>query len=383
MAQTNLKLQSQLAGSASMGAYSAGRSLSSAITRAVVLLALLTAGLWFIEAALGAVLFALLAIVLALALNAPVSRLERRGLSRWQALACVLLALGLLLILLGWLVVPRFIAEAGNLAESAPLLVEGVEAQINGVLARYPAVSTRLNLDQDMLWDMVPNLQSALLRVGRYTVGLLSLLVYLLLLLSTVAYMVALPHGLLRGYLSLFPPALRDRATEAFTRGSSQVSSWVYSNAVVGALEAVAAAIVLPLLGVPGALVWAALTFFGELIPKVGPFVVAIPPILAALAVSTEAALWTLLFYVVVLSVIDAVVTPYVRGRTMRLHPASVIFAVLALGSAFGLIGALVATPLCGMVKAYWEVFWLSRHEAVEERDPRINTMLGAPAERA
>jgi len=44
----------------------------------------------------------------------------------------------------------------------------------------------------------------------------------------------------------------------------------------------------------------------------------------------------------------------------MNLHPVSTLFVMLAMASAFGLIGALIATPLTAFIKAYYEEFFLS-----------------------
>ncbi len=106
-------------------------------------------------------------------------------------------------------------------------------------------------------------------------------------------------------------------------RASQMVVGWIWSNIVVGALEAVLVAIVLSLLHIPGALIWAALAFFAELVPKVGPYVMSIPPILVALAADPWDALWVTLFYVVMNEIMGDFVTPYVCGETSRRAPGT------------------------------------------------------------
>ena len=44
----------------------------------------------------------------------------------------------------------------------------------------------------------------------------------------------------------------------------------------------------------------------------------------------------------------------------MNLHPVSTLFVMLAMASAFGLTGALIATPLTAFIKAYYETFILA-----------------------
>ncbi len=195
-------------------------------------------------------------------------------------------------------------------------------------------------------------------------------------LLSAVAYLLIDPRTLLRGLLQLFPLRRREAATRAFVRASRAVGGWLRANAIEGAIEAAAAAIALSLLGVPGALVWAGLTFFAELVPKLGPYLMAIPPILVALAVDPLDALWVALFYIALNTVVANVIDPPLRGAQMRLHPVVLLFATLAFAAAFGLPGALIATPLMSFIAAFYAEFFLARRPADPDLDARVERML-------
>ncbi len=172
------------------------------------------------------------------------------------------------------------------------------------------------------------------------------------------------------------PPARRDAAERAFIKSSQAITGWLWSNVIIGALEAPAAAIALSLLGVPGALVWAALTFFAALVPLLGPYLMAIPPILVALAVDPMKALWVTIFYLVLVQVTGNVVAPLVRSSRMKLHPVSQLFVVLAMGSVFGVLGALIATPVTGIFKAFYEEFFLSRQPPDTRMEQRVENMM-------
>ena len=59
--------------------------LFPALSRALLLAAALVVLLWFLDAAMLAVLFSMLAVILGITLGAPVSWLERRGWPRWRS----------------------------------------------------------------------------------------------------------------------------------------------------------------------------------------------------------------------------------------------------------------------------------------------------------
>jgi predicted PurR-regulated permease PerM len=94
-----------------------------------------------------------------------------------------------------------------------------------------------------------------------------------------------------------------------------------------------------------------------ELIPYVGPWLGAVPPILYALVVHPLSALWVTLLFLGVHQIEGHVVVPKVMGSALRLHPLLVIFGLLAGGEVYGLPGVLVALPLLAAARAIWEFF--------------------------
>lgn len=351
-------------------------SLYRALARTIYLAAGVFVFVWFLDAITLVLLFFLIALILTLALNPPVTWLERKKVPRVLAALLVLGMLGALTVGLGALVVPRLADEASGLAESLPAYATQLQSRAADVVDHYPRLAQRLRPDGDLLRQWTPVLQTALARVGRYSLSILGALVFGLLLFSTVVYSLANPRPLLRGYLSAWPAHLRPQAERAFARSAQAVSGYVWANAIVGAVEAVAAGIALSMLGVPGALVWAAFTLFSEMVPQVGSLLMAVPPVLVALAVDPQKALWVAVFYIVLQQVAGTFLAPIVQGSQMKLHPVSLIFSVLAMGSVFGVLGAFVSTPLAGMVKAFYEEFYLARQPRDEQQDERIENML-------
>jgi predicted PurR-regulated permease PerM len=100
--------------------------------------------------------------------------------------------------------------------------------------------------------------------------------------------------------------------------------------------------------------VWAGVT---ELIPYVGPWLGAAPPVLYALVQHPLSALWVALLFLAIQQLEGHVVVPKVMGHSLRLHPLLVIFGLLAGGEIYGFPGILVALPLLAAGRAVWEFF--------------------------
>ena len=101
-----------------------------------------------------------------------------------------------------------------------------------------------------------------------------------------------------------------------------------------------------------------------ELIPFVGPFLGALPPLLVALFQDPLTAVWLGIFFTALQQLEGHVVAPYIFGHTLRINPLLVIFALLLGGEAYGILGALLALPLAAMLRE--TVVYLRRHLVLE-----------------
>jgi predicted PurR-regulated permease PerM len=99
---------------------------------------------------------------------------------------------------------------------------------------------------------------------------------------------------------------------------------------------------------------WVAVT---EVLPYLGPWLGAIPPVIYALVVHPISALWVMLLFLGIHQLEGHVVVPNVMGGALRLHPLLVIFGLLAGIEIDGIVGALVALPLLAAGRATWEFF--------------------------
>jgi len=67
---------------------------------------------------------------------------------------------------------------------------------------------------------------------------------------------------------------------------------------------------------------------------------------------------------------------PKLRSTTMNIHPMSSLFLLLAMGTAFGLTGALLATPLAAIIKAYYEEFYIAQFPEDPALEKRIDDII-------
>lgn len=341
-----------------------------------VALALAVVALWFLHQIVGMILLMICIGILAIVINAGVSWLQRKGWKRGIATGVVMLVTVGIMVGVFWLVIPRLIEQGSQLAAGLPDLVQRLQSNLAPILSEHPGLADELSLDALDPSRFIGSLPSVLGSIGRMSLSLLGSLVLMILVVSTVIYIVLAPKPILAFYLWLFPKEKREAAEAAFIEGSDSVVGWIWANVIIGFGEAVVTTIFLSMMGIPGAFVWGVLVFFAELIPRVGGYIMALPPVLVALAVDPMTAVWIALYFVVMNIIGGDVIAPRIRSNMMSLHPAFLMVMMLAMATAFGILGAILATPVAGFVSAFYTHFVMTKKPHDETIPVRVDRML-------
>jgi predicted PurR-regulated permease PerM len=347
----------------------------------LVLLPLLLLLVWTVAGAVRHVLFLfLVSLLIALLLNPLVRGLGRAKVPRGGAVALVYLAFAAvvaLAILALALVVVQQTRNAAHRVDNYFTVASGHPPQTG---AQHDLARLQVWLDHNHLGSIHVEREGRkfLDQVGtadvqKYTTKALhwaegagltvvTLLFDAVLLVVVSIYMLLDMQRLTEAVDRRFPPHGRGGL---IVRMEQAVASYVKGQLLLSLIIGVSVGLGLWILGTVGAVphgdkyaaafgAWAAVT---ELIPYIGPWLGAIPPVLYALVQNPLSALWVALLFLGIQQLEGHVVVPKVMGRSLRLHPLLVIFGLLAGGEIYGFAGILVALPLLAAGRAAWEFF--------------------------
>jgi predicted PurR-regulated permease PerM len=187
-------------------------------------------------------------------------------------------------------------------------------------------------------------------------------LLFSLVLIIVVSIYMLLDMGRLSAAVDRrFPP--RPGSGSLVPRLEGALAGYVRGQVLLSLIIGVSAGVSLWLLGTLGwaegmdtyALLFGAWVGAMELIPYLGPWLGAIPPVTYALIVDPVSAIWVTLLFLGIHQIEGHIVVPKVMGSALRLHPLLVIFGLLAGGQIYGLAGIFVALPLLACIRALWE----------------------------
>lgn len=194
-----------------------------------------------------------------------------------------------------------------------------------------------------MLAPHLEDVASALVGVVSGTVTGVFQTVVLLILTVYVLYDF---HRITAAMLALVPKPYHDGVRALAGSLDDAVGSFVRGQLVIAVLVGLMVYLGLSLIGLPLAGFIALLAGLLNVVPFLGSIVPAIPALAIAIAGGWWQVILVVLVFVIANQIDNHLLTPYVLSRSTRLHPVTVILAVIG-GFAFGgIVAAILAVPL-------------------------------------
>jgi len=352
----------------------------SATTKRVVVLMFALLGLYLLSRTVEIVRPFIWAAIVGYILQPLVAQLERRGLPRNLAALTVFLTVVAFIIGIVRFVVPLAFAEIRDLQGALPTLIQTAQRSVADVTD-----NTLLDqLDEAIFQRAIPELIQGAPRMAVPFAAAIGhfLLEFLVFLIGTFFFLRDIPKlgGWFRGFI---PPSQRAEMIPLLGQVSALLGRYIRGQLMLVAIMASATTIGLTLFGLPYSFVLGILTGLLETIPIVGPITAGAIAVLVALG-HPNAFGWPQLVYAAAIAALytvlrhaeDYFVIPLLIGRIVRLHPALVIFSLLAGGTAFGLLGVLLAVPVAATVRLV--LMYVGAKLRDEDPFPRLEEELAA-----
>ena len=139
------------------------------------------------------------------------------------------------------------------------------------------------------------------------------------------------------------------------------VTGYITGNLLISLICGLLTYAVLAIMGVPFAGLIALFVGLADLIPLIGATLGAIVGVLAAFTASVTAGIVVLIFFVVYQQLENHLLQPLIFARTVQLNPLTVLLAILIGVELAGILGALLAIPIAGILQIIARDIWDTR----------------------
>lgn len=292
--------------------------------------------------------------------NPIVVLLERRlRIPRGKAVLAVLLALLLVLVVLFAIVIPALLRQITALVAAVPTYAQQVN-HFFATLDQQPWVQ-QLNLQETLatidlpidtiVGDVLGNVTKSFSAVGAALSTVASAALSVLTIPFIFVYMLKDGDRLVPAIARWFPSSYRNNIVEALRETNKTIASYIGGQMLVCLFTGFFTGVGYALIGLPYAALLGVVAAITNLIPYVGPYLGLLPAVLVALTISPLQALLACVVVLVVQQIEANFVSPNVLGKSLDMHPLTIMFILLVSGSLFGVMGMVLAVPAYGVVK--------------------------------
>ncbi len=296
-----------------------------------------------------------ISLLFAAATAKPADYLQRLRIPRGVAVVLVYLAALVVLIGIGWFVLPPLFGQLANLADAIPSYVDRyqkLKRAYDQLRQEYPGLAPfedQLAAAGARLVQHVAGTLTALpTRLFGIFLDVLSVFAISILIVTSRERLVAFT-------LSLVQPDHRDEWERVLAKMWDRIGHYLRAKIIEMAVIATITYLALLLIGVPYALLLAIVVGFGEAIPRIGPWLARLPLLGIAALEGWQTFALAFVASVLIENAKGYVISPLIEGDQLDIHPLLVFTAVLVGSALFGVAGAFVAVPAAAMVQVLFE----------------------------
>lgn len=329
---------------------------------AVLAVLLLCLGIWTARSTL---IFGFAAALIAVALSIPAGWLQRRGLRRGWAIAVATIDVGLVVLLLFFLVVPRLLTGVIELLSTIrPAISSLVTVYANlrerseFLSAALPSLAVDLDsalIDSTRAQEILQQFIDASLAVAPSLLGgvgtVVAVVINLIFVLFIAIFFLVDPQSYIKASLYLVPRHYHQRATEIWNELYRTISLWISALLLSISITMGLVWLILGLLlGMPNAIVVAVFAGIATFIPNIGAFLPLIPIFIFTLASDPAQLVIYVPVYLLIQFTESNVITPSIVKAELEIPPGGLMIFQLLVTLAFGALGLLLAVPLLAVL---------------------------------
>ncbi len=307
-----------------------------------------------------------LALVVVYLLNPLVNRLQRRGLRRGLAVALIYVAFVAVLTTALSFIIPAIAHQISGFIEKLPTYVQDVTDWVNRFAAKR-GWDFKIDLTTEKIQQYVTDNRETIIGVlggvRSFAFSLIHILITLIIgIILSIYILLDLPK-IQRSVRAMLPENRREEVLGLTEKIGGALGGFFRGQLLVALFVGVASAALLTWPArIPFAIVVGLIAGVFNLVPLIGPFIGAIPAVILGLLSGHPNRAWVAALMLLLVQQIDNhIISPNVMGRTVKLHPITVMLALLAAGSLFGIFGMLLIIPTIAAIKAVGQHLWSKR----------------------
>ena len=161
-------------------------------------------------------------------------------------------------------------------------------------------------------------------------------------------------NELLLGFL---PKKIQNTTRDLCNEVNTSLRKYVQGTLILASLIFVVSSIGFLISGLRAPLLFGLFCGLTNIIPYLGPYIGGIPAVIVGLSQSPITGIITLVVIVIVQFIEGNLLQPIIMSKQLKLHPVTIMLALLVFGYFWGVLGMILATPIVATLKVIFTFF--------------------------
>ncbi len=280
--------------------------------------------------------------------------LERKGWNRMLSILVIYLLFAGVVTVFLIVVWPPLQKQVTDFLNNVPLLLRELQSQFNEL--RQSRLFSMFSEENSQISNKITESINSIIEAATKSIShVVTFLNDFFIVVGTVPillyYMLKQDDRVTPSLTRMLPKRYRRDGEQVIHEIDNGLKGFIAGRMISAVLLAIMGFIGFWLIGLPYPLLLAVVGALFNFIPYFGPFLGAIPCVIVAFTESTSMVIWVIVIVVASQQIEGNLISPYIYGKTINIHPLTTIILLLIAGDFAGILGMILAIPVYMMAK--------------------------------
>ncbi|RDW21704.1 AI-2E family transporter [Oceanobacillus chungangensis] len=261
-------------------------------------------------------------------------------------------------------VYPVIVLQVRDLANNFPKMTDMYEGIVLNI---YEYTSFLPETVHDKMDQLIIGLEKSIENVLTKLVGGFTRIFDMILVITIIPVLVFYflkDYDRMKDFFKQFiPTRYREPLSKMVHAIDANLGSYIRGQLLICLIITIITLIVFKLLHIEYALLLAVILGITNIIPYFGPIIGSIPAVAIAATTSGSLVIFVLVAVFAIQTIEGNLLSPYIVGKSIAIHPVAIILAILVGSKLFGVIGLILAVPILTILKVIVKHIWDFRAE--------------------
>lgn len=346
-----------------------GKKILKVLFIITILAAALLAVVLFTELKLGQILLNVLSVasplfigfVIAWLLNPAVTKLQEKNVKRGLGSVVVFVIFLLIIFVIIKVMIPMLYRQINEFIEILPSLYLQLSNFVHDTFMKLSETGFDFTSVESKIYETIETFGVSLTtEIPSLVIGGVSSVVssiWSLLLGLVVGFYLLIDFDGAKKVFNIVPKKYKNNFRKLMHDLDATCKDFVMGTLLISLIVTIITSIFFKIIGLPSPMLFGLICGITNIIPYIGPWIGGAIAAVVGFTVSPLVGILTIVIAFISQQIDGMILQPLIMGKTMKLHPVTIMVGLLVFGYFFGMLGMILATPIMACTKVIFNYY--------------------------